>query len=89
VWMTAVVEKNVLLWHWMRLSLLFLFGRHMYNDDVRFGIGLIFFFPFISLLYASVFKLPMKKKNTASLELLFFSDSIPILSILFGKITSS
>jgi hypothetical protein len=61
--MTAVVEKNVLLWHWMRLSLLFLFGRHMYNDDVRFGIGLIFFFPFISLLYASVFKLPMKKKK--------------------------
>jgi hypothetical protein len=42
----------------------------VYDDDVRFGAGLIFFFPsFLS--YASVLALPMEK-NTAALELIFF-----------------
>jgi len=84
-----MVEKNVLLWHWMRLSLFFLFRRHIYNDDVRFGVGLIFFFPFHFSLICLGFQAAHEKKNIASLELLFFLDSIPILSILFGKITSS
>jgi len=69
--MTAVVEKNVLLWHWMRLSLLFLFGRHMYNDDVRFGIGLIFFSLYFSLICLGFQAAHEKKKTQHPLN--FFS----------------
>jgi len=46
VWMIA--EKNVLPCHWMYLDILFFPGRRLYDDDVQFGAGLIFF-PFISL----------------------------------------
>jgi len=56
----------------------------MYDDDVWFGVNSNFP-PFISLLHALVFALPMKK-NTLALELLFFLDSVHVLIVLFGKI---
>jgi len=59
--MTAVVEKNVMMCCDMRLDLLIFLGQRVYDDDVRFDASLIFFFPFISLSYASIFTLSMKK----------------------------
>ena len=74
VWMIA--EKNVLPCHQMHLDILFFLGRRLYDDDVQFGAGSIFFSLYFSLIHLDFCSSHEKKPQQ---PLNFFSFQIQSL----------
>jgi hypothetical protein len=68
----------------MHLNVLFFLGGYVYDDNVWFCTGLNLFSLHFSLVYLGFHV--VHGKNIATLELIFFLDSIPDL---FEKITSN